>query len=72
MRQFTSIQICQAVVEYSQNAVCVGAAIRFLIGQQRKGEGSFIQACYDGDIEKALRLADEDNLKALKIGLNLS
>lgn len=72
MQQFTPIQICRAIVLYSSNKVSNAAARRFLTGNQRKGEGSFIQACYEGDIEKALRLADEDNLKALKIGLNLS
>lgn len=71
MQKFNSIQICHAIVVHSENTVSAMACKRLLDGWPCKGEGSFIQACYDGDIEKALRLADEDNLKALKIGLNL-
>jgi hypothetical protein len=68
---FTNKQICQAVVDHSTNQSSVAAAQRFLDGCPFKSEGSFTQACYDGDLVRALRLADSSNLQALKTGLNL-
>lgn len=65
-----------AVAEHSNNELCKGRAKMYLNPEESgvdidmvrhiaRGEGSFMSACLAGEFERAYRLADNSNRKAL-------